>query len=428
MPSEKSTQEIIIMQIQRVVTTFLVKSEESLRIAIFHRVSTMPTLPSRFAACSGSIEADETPAMAAPRELMEETNWQPKMDKSFDEISSAGLFLDVDYISPGSNQKRIIRVYPFKVDVDPDFELSLKGTEHDQFDWVSIEQLEHLDKQQLTVPSLAKAFHHATAGNYFCQITEDERKWAQDEQNGASVMAKRALELIKIEQSVASALLAAERIKLLRPTMVSIVNAMETVRKQLNDEHNKKSVAEIATKVAEEMNDAVEESVVCAVDYLLQLRRERGKPLKLCTFSRSSTLVSVITRLLEASSDIIELPILCSESIPGSEGRAIANDLGAAAACVEDDRIKELIQSGDRDVLLIGADCVLSDRSAVVNKIGTRNLASAAFENDSASRCQVVCCTDKFKVWQDIFPPPLEKDLFELVPGKCVDKLFLSDN
>jgi translation initiation factor 2B subunit (eIF-2B alpha/beta/delta family) len=105
----------------------------------------------------------------------------------------------------------------------------------------------------------------------------------------------------------------------------------------------------------------------------------------------------------------------------------MANDLGAAAICVQDERIKELIQRGEgtMDVLLIGADCVLSDGSAVVNKIGTTNLASAAFENDSASRCKVLCCTDKFKVWNDIFPPPLEKDLFEVIPLKYIDKLFI---
>jgi translation initiation factor 2B subunit (eIF-2B alpha/beta/delta family)/8-oxo-dGTP pyrophosphatase MutT (NUDIX family) len=387
----------------------------------------MPTFATRWAACSGSIEDGETPTMAAPRELSEETNWQPTCEKNFEEISSAGLFLDVDYISPRSNQKRIIRVYPFKVDVDPNIELSLKGMEHDKLDWVSIEQLEYLDEQQFTVPSLAKAFHHATVGKYLCHITEEERNWARDKQNGASVMAKQALELIKAQKSAANALLAADRIKLLRPTMVSIVNAMENVRKQLNDEHHQQSVAEIATKVAEEMNDAVEQSIGCTVDYLSKLRKERGKSLKLCTFSRSSTLLSAIKRLLDESSDILQLPILCSESIPGSEGKVMANDLGAAAICVQDERIKELIQRGEgkMDVLLIGADCVLSDGSAVVNKIGTTNLASAAFENDSASRCKVLCCTDKFKVWNDIFPPPVEKDLFEVIPLKYIDKLLI---
>ena len=92
------------------------------------------------------------------------------------------------------------------------------------------------------------------------------------------------------------------------------------------------------------------------------------------------------------------------------------------AVCVEDDELKDLVTEGKVDALLIGADCVLADGSAVANKVGTAKLASAARQ----STCRVLCCTDRLKVWDDTFPPPLETDLFEMVSVEDHDlKLLL---
>jgi translation initiation factor 2B subunit (eIF-2B alpha/beta/delta family)/8-oxo-dGTP pyrophosphatase MutT (NUDIX family) len=438
--------------IQRVTTTFLVKTgvgsstaSSSLRIAIFQRASTMPTFPSKWAAVSGSIEEGETPWETAQRELQEETNWQPTINtdtagqgvRVIAEPSSTGLFLDVEYTSPRSQTKRTIRVYPFVMHVAPDFELSLKGTEHDRYDWVTIGQLEKLDEQKQTVPLLAQAFHHATVGKFCSQVSQDERQWALDKQNGASVMSRRALDLIKT--SGTDAALVANRLRMLRPSMVSIVKAMGSVIQILSwnrdDDVRQNPVCSIeaATQVAEALNKEAKQSVQVAVAQLLQLQKERNHPLKVCTFSRSSIVVSVIKGLLDESPDSLKVPILCSESVPGAEGRLMTIDLNSGsegseiAMCVADERIKEMIRTGygDIDVLLIGADCILAERSAIVNKIGTTELASAAFENMAEFRCQVYCCTDQFKLWDDIFPPPLETDLFETVPSKYIDRLLL---
>ena len=126
----------LVMSMKRVTTTFLVKGlrqempqRQDLRIAIFHRCSTMPTFPSRYAGCSGSMEEGESPWETARRELQEETNWLPASTLQWEEPTEAGLFVDVDFVSPRSGRSSIIRVYPFVVSVLKEFELELRGTE-----------------------------------------------------------------------------------------------------------------------------------------------------------------------------------------------------------------------------------------------------------------------------------------------------------
>jgi 8-oxo-dGTP pyrophosphatase MutT (NUDIX family) len=129
------------------------------------------------------------PWETALRELQEETNYSSRYQGATTTSSSlppeAGLHLDVDFISPRSGKSSIIRVYPFVVHIaDDDYELSLQGTEHDSFQWMSLVEVEELDRQSKTVPSLALAFHHATRGRYYDQISNEERQWASDKENG----------------------------------------------------------------------------------------------------------------------------------------------------------------------------------------------------------------------------------------------------
>lgn len=208
----------LAMTIKRVTTTFLVKgrarqrhninhkqhnddddeafrsnpaspsARDELRIAIFHRCATMPTFPNRYAACSGSMEVGETPWETAQRELSEETNVD-YMTTAAEEASSileteSGLYVDVDFVSPRSGRTSIIRVYPFVVHVASNLEVSMRGTEHDSLQWMTLKEMEDLDQQAKTVPSLALAFHHATAGRYDTSVTEGERQWASDKKNG----------------------------------------------------------------------------------------------------------------------------------------------------------------------------------------------------------------------------------------------------
>lgn len=74
------------------------------------------------------------------------------------------------------------------------------------------------------------------------------------------------------------------------------------------------------------------------------------------------------------------------------------------------------------DVLLIGSDCILPQgTTSMGNKVGTKRLCEIAQTNN----IPVFCCADTWKVWDDIFPPPIETDLFEFVPLNLVTKLLL---
>jgi 8-oxo-dGTP pyrophosphatase MutT (NUDIX family) len=204
--------------IHRVVSCFILKgsstARQDLTIAVFHRVATMPTFPCHWAAISGSIEPGETPWEACRRELMEETNLNSEILLAQPDRQS-GLYVDVpfanknesnednnnennkDYNENQQSQRptRTIRVYPFTVEIPASSDLQLRGTEHDLFQWITLDHLELKHELEPVVPALVTAFHHATAGRYLTPVTPSEREWADDHVSGAATMARRAVEL-----------------------------------------------------------------------------------------------------------------------------------------------------------------------------------------------------------------------------------------
>lgn len=258
-------------------------------------------------------------------------------------------------------------------------------------------------------------------------------------------MSRNALKLIMEYPNTADP----AHLAMLRPTMVTTVNCMNAVQRILlsqQSSHSKTTLScpnDAAKQVLEILDIESKRSVKYAVKQIVQLYHDemnnhQHQPLSIGTFSRSSTLVSVLNELLEEYPQIIKTPILCSQSIPGGEGELMAMDINQPnsgnpnrrrAVCVDDEQMKKNL--ANLDVLLIGADCVLYDQSAVVNKVGTAALLEAmAVENEkkklnSRRSCRVFCCTDRFKVWDDIFPPPME-DIFELIPvSNLIDQLLL---
>lgn len=113
----------------------------------------------------------------------------------------------------------IFRVYPFVVHLPEDWNLELRGTEHDEVKFVTIEELQVL---QPTVPMLVQAFHHATYGKYLTSIPETVRIWANNHHDGAMTMAKQAIRLVKEHPDVDPT-----QLRFLRPTMVAITNVLD---------------------------------------------------------------------------------------------------------------------------------------------------------------------------------------------------------
>jgi 8-oxo-dGTP pyrophosphatase MutT (NUDIX family)/translation initiation factor 2B subunit (eIF-2B alpha/beta/delta family) len=387
---------MIATSIKRVVSCFILSgnpTREELKVAVFHRVDTMPTFPSHWAACSGSIEPGETPWQTARRELLEETNLQQEP------LCQYGLYVDVPFRKPKDNDEPIIRVYPLTVQLPLHFKLELRGTEHDFFKFISIEDLEQL---QPAVPSLALAFHHATNGQYLPSLQAEVDEWASDHVSGAATMARKAVELVVTHHADP------KQIKMFRPGMVAITNAMNSLETMS------------PASVLESLEWKAERAIQYAVQAIqpLLVGKSKEDPFMIATFSRSSTLLAVLKRLLQVQKDSGEcINIVCAKSTPGDEGELMAQDLNVP--CIEDTVMLERIRSGNIDLLLTGSDCTMAD--AVVNKIGTTEMARAAAESPKTN---VFCCTDQWKNWDDIFPPPLE-EIFERVPIELFDRILM---
>lgn len=96
------------------------------------------------------------------------------------------------------------------------------------------------------------------------------------------------------------------------------------------------------------------------------------------TLSRSGTVRDLLARSAPAE-------VVVAESRPGGEGRAagaaLADTLAADVTLCGDAGVAHALDARDADAVLVGADTVLADGS-VVNKVGTRTLASAAAAQD----------------------------------------------
>ena len=447
-------------QIRRVVTTFILTVTNRIpRITLFRRCDTMPTYPSHWAGISGTIEPDETPYQAAQRELGEETNLKNVVVEP-----RGGLFHDVSYISPhrqSSEPPSIIRVYPFVVYIS-DHEhgtLQLIGTEHDRYRSVSVEELEALDESGKCVPGLRQVFHHATYGKYDTHVPDAVRAWASDVENGASVLTKNAIELVdQLSSKYAEAdekndddddddhhhhhhhennkethlRTIAQQIAMLRPTMVPIVNVMRSII--TNQGKN------TGTVTVESFTKDLQGSIdlgIHAIQEMIKAKHQKGDgAFTIATFSRSGTLRQILMHFVTENSDLDEskIRVVCGRSTPGNEGELMAKDLntewvadatlqGWLASSSSSSSSATDSRSPSIDVLVVGADCVMPTENKMINKIGTRTLCEIAQQQNP--KIPVLCCADRWKIWDDIFPPPLEEDLFEVIPLDLVSKLLV---
>lgn len=410
--------------IRRVISCFFLFEEG--KVAVFHRQSAMPTFPAHWATISGSLEPNETPLEASRRELEEETNLVEVLSKTNESIFTLsfrqGLYVDVPYNgrrrvdhasnnrprdsgehSPGSARFQsgdIIRVYPFVLDVPVQVyrSLELRGNEHDEMKWITLDELESLSP---TVPALATAFHHATNGKYIKGTPMNVREWANDQINGAATLAKRALQIVQEGGSPTI-------MKMMRPSMVPITSVLQ--RLESSEQEKATLLAEVEASLKTEAERAVEFAVSRIT---LGVQQHDGGSFFIGVFSRSSTLWTILKRIEEMHSHV---EIVCSQSIPGDEGLLMAEDL-RRATCVTDSEMVQRVKNGEIHLLLVGCDCVTDDY--VVNKIGTSNLAEAAHGS-----CPIYCCSDRWKIWDDAFPPPLEP-IFEQVPTSFFDEILL---
>jgi translation initiation factor 2B subunit (eIF-2B alpha/beta/delta family) len=429
----------------------------------------MPTFPSHWAPCSGSIEEEETPWQTANRELHEETNVGEYCSERSTLLTpqDGGLYVDVPLPSSSSSssssstdstssppqRQRIIRVYPFVVQLpltipsqspennnNNNFELQLRGTEHDSFQFVTVEELE--TTLHPTVPAMVTAFHHATRGQFLSTkpIPPEIEQWRNDRISGANTLAQQALQILQSyyenqqsqQQTDDYYYYWVQQMRMMRPTMIVIANVLNrllleepsppspsTVLQQMKDE---------STRLVQHVSTALWAMIQNKTKPSSSLSSSSSQKIVIGTFSRSSTVTAVLHKLLllisqeqpQQPHNPWDIHIVCAKSTPGDEGVFMAQDLNthnktSTATCVEDDVFHELVRHKEIDLVLIGADCFVTGKDSknnpnesndnqidpqqreqeqmIVNKIGTRTVAELCV----ASNIPIWCLVDSFK-------------------------------
>lgn len=243
-------------------------------------------------------------------------------------------------------------------------------------------------------------------------------------------MARRAIDLVNVNASSLSTHselnTMAKSIALLRPSMVPIVNVMNEFDKRIveNSESEIGTVQDLLRALDLEAEKCINLAVETIVkDYKSWCSAATSNQFVICTFSRSSTLRLILEQVLQLLQNTFantSIRVVCSQSTPGDEGQLMANDI-SGATCLSDIIFHQHIQEGEINMVIIGADCILSNDVGIVNKIGTKQLAQVC----NLSHVKIKCFAGWWKYWDDICPPPLE-EIFEVIPRELLDDVVVS--
>ncbi|GJQ15558.1 hypothetical protein GpartN1_g7349.t1 [Galdieria partita] len=376
---------------KRVVTAFI---EYNQKYLLFERVATMPTYAERWSGISGSVEQDEWPVDAVWRELEEETC----LSSPYLKLIKAGLPLDIQ------DGEREFRVHPFLFRLMQlpanSLEESIRlNSENRRFQLVDKNELLTLAKQGKTVPKLDDTFFRVvdTLERIPLQWREKAKLLQQNTISGASELAIQVAECVRDGAP-------GEWIAALRPTMVSLVNIAREVSMYPQ--------VDVLTKLDNAIRSVVEQTG----EALIQSGYRN-----IATFSSSST----VFKLLEwCDRNNYLLYVRVAESLPGGEGRLFYERVKKLRHVVQikvDNQLLQKDKSPHIQLIITGADAVLSNGD-VINKIGTKQLVESAKD----IRWWVIC--DTFKLWKDSVPPPMEEDLFQVIPKTFIDRLFINSD
>lgn len=250
--------------------------------------------------------------------------------------------------------------------------------------------------------------------------------WATDRVNGAAYLTRKAVVIAAAhidKGTTISQLKVTQSIATLRPTMVPIVNAMNEFDIRLSDTSQTEAASAIECDILQSLDLELERCVSLAVknilmDYDTWKSTPSGEAFVIGTFSRSSTLKSILKRVLEYRKNG-GMRVICSQSTPGNEGELMAKDI-PNATWLSDTDFQRCVSEGKVNLVIVGADCILSNEMGIVNKVGTHDLAKTC----ELSATPMKCFADRWKLWDDIYPPPLET-IFEVIPRGLLDDVVV---
>jgi eIF-2B alpha/beta/delta-like uncharacterized protein len=368
------------MKERSVVTAFL---ENQGKILILKRSDKVKTYKHHWAGVSGSIEAGESPDERVKKEIGEETSLNPE-DVQFVRKGRLLRIEDGDYLWT---------VYPFLYHVTQPNKINIDW-EHTERRWIYPDEI----AEYRTVPNLEQTLKRVYITP---EITEAIDKIEKDRVHGASELSLMVLDVLKTAIGLSTIEKADELFEYLsniawhlhhtRPSMAPLTNAIAYILYHSQQELNQaKNVSDFKAYVSE----IIDEYRVYSKDASCIIYRNTQNLLSdnmtVFTHSYSSTVVNAI---LESGRK--NLNIIVTESRPLNEGVKTAKRLVQEynVTLITDAQAGYFMNNAD--IVLMGADSVLSDGS-LINKVGTYLIALAAQKQKVP--VYALCQTNKFHI------------------------------
>ena len=185
------------------------------------------------------------------------------------------------------------------------------------------------------------------------------------------------------------------------------------------------SLGAIAGAVGRVLSAGTPEQVIAEAEAVIGARDRAAKAIAVMLTADISGTVTTHSASCTVHEALLHTPperVFCTVSEPGGEGRGMAAKLKAEGVNVE------LISDAEgpdaareSDLVLLGADTVFRDGS-LVNKIGTRAIASAA--KDAGVKVIVACETFKLAPFDPELPT---EQSFELIPAALIDRVVTEE-
>jgi translation initiation factor 2B subunit (eIF-2B alpha/beta/delta family) len=353
---------------ERSVVTCLLRNDG--QILLFRRSDDVGSYPGQWGTVTGHLgpERDappDDPETAARREIREETDLEDAVT-----LVRVGEPFDVEDAERGTRW----HVTPLLFDcvsreVDPNWET-------ESWEWVYPPEI----RERETVPDLWTSYD---------RVRPTIESIATDRDHGSAWLSVRALEVLRDEAALATewgdVAAVARQLRAVRPSMTVIENRIN--RAMTSAAERSPATVETAARVGIE-------SAVIADREAAMIAAERVAGQRVCTLSRSGTVLETLDRADPEA-------VLVAESRPGGEGVTVAESLATEhdVTLTSDAALASQLAEWGADTVLVGADTALPDGS-VLNKVGTRGLALAAAHEDVP--VYVVAAADKISPDTDV--------------------------
>ena len=404
------------MEYKSVVTAFLIADK---KILLLKRSEKVGTHKGKWAAVSGYLEGSEVPLHRAQIEIQEELGLSSE-DISF--VRAGEILRAYD-----EQSKTVWIVHPFLFDTRSTT-ITLDW-ENAECRWIHPDQLRSYE----TVPKLEETFDRVrydfeSVPEELIKVLTGVDAIAKDKVNGASTIGRSAIQLLGAtteisgtttsEEMFCNLLFAALKLRKAQPAMANVRNLVGMLLFSAARKNGSISAADYGKLIRSLVERLTQRSSLASEDAsrnAVAILPEVGHVL---THSYSSTVLRALELGMKSRK---QFEVYVTESYPGMEGKNLAKalvSLGVPVKLVADSAAGSVIP--DADVVLVGADSVLTDGS-LLHKVGTESIAAAAKERDIPFYS--VCESMKFST-ADFLGERVQasNDLFDITPNHDVSE------